>query len=491
MSRPKKRVLNCDKLRRCARILELREENTNLRKQLEESKRQVDDLRRSLYGKKKKSVSVPKEFKKKGAPFGHKGATRAKPEHIDEEIEVIPKICPYCGSQELSLTSITPEEHIQEDIVLPKRKVTRYIKMVCECKRCKRLVRGKGQDEMTASFIGPVGKAIANYLRYNIGIPQHKIKQIFKELFDLPFVQASVAGFENQLTTKAEPIYNEMMPVLKQMRLLHIDETGWKKDGLPFWLWCYSNHLLIFYHIDKTRGSKVIESVLGEVFKGIIITDFLSAYNSIRSLKQKCLPHVLRMIERYWQDEPGIKDFCEELKELMKRIIYLFKQRNNIPDYCLHRAEVIAEVRRLLSRPISHKRTDKWRNKLKNHQDELYTCLFHPKSDFNNNFVERMLRPSVIMRKITYGNRSDRGLKNHSVIMSVLQTAKLHNKYVPEVFHTILTNPSQISLADIIIAPGPSPPSANNLPNRIKNFLFRKGLPERIPAGEVLSTANG
>lgn len=491
MSRPKKRVLNCDKLRRCARILELREENTNLRRQLKESYRQVDDLRRSLYGKKKKSVSVPKEFKKKGAPFGHKGVTRAKPEHIDEEIEVIPKICPYCGSQELSLTSITPEEHIQEDIVLPKRRVTKYIKVVARCRRCKQLVRTKGQDEMPASFIGPQAKAIANYLRYNIGIPQHKIKQIFKELFDLPFAQASAAGFENQLTVRAQPIYNEMPPVLKQMRLLHIDETGWKKNGLPFWLWCYSNHLLIFYHIDKTRGSKVVESVLGKVFKGIIITDFLSAYNSIRSLKQKCLPHVLRMIERYWQNEPEIKDFCEELKELMQRIIYLFKQRNHIPDYSLHRAEVIVRVKRLLSRPMSHKRTDKWRNKLQNHQDELYTCLFHPKSDFNNNFVERMLRPSVIMRKITYGNRSDKGLRNHSVIMSILQTAKLHNQYVPRIFHTILTNPSQISLADIIVgASGPSPPSPSN-PNRIKRFLSRRGLPGRIPAGESLFTANG
>lgn len=458
MSRPKKRVLNCDKLRRCARILELKEENTNLRKQLEESKRQVDDLRRSLYGKKKKSASVPKESKKKGAPFGHKGVTRVKPEHIDEEIKLIPKICPYCGNDELSLTSITPEEHIQEDIVLPKRKVTRYIKMVCECRRCRRLVRAKGQDEMPASFIGPRAKAVANYLRYNIGIPQHKIKNIFKELFDLPFVQASVAGFENQLTTKAEPIYNEMMPVLKQMRLLYIDETGWKKDGLPFWLWCYCNSLLVFYYIDKTRGSKVIKAILGDRFKGIIISDFLSAYNSIESLKQKCLVHVLRMIERYWQNDFEIKSFCEDLEELTKRIIYLFKHRRAIADYLLHRAEVIAKVRRLLSRQLTHKRTDRWRNKLKNHQDELYACLFHPKSDFNNNFAERLLRPSVIMRKVTYGNRSDRGLRNHSVIMSVLQTARLHNKYVPEVFHTILTNASHISLADIIIAHGPSPP---------------------------------
>ena len=86
-------------------------------------------------------------------------------------------------------------------------------------------------------------------------------------------------------------------------------------------------------------------------------------------------------------------------------------------------------------------------------RDELYECLFHPASDFNNNFVERMLRPSVIMRKITFGNRSDKGIKNHSVIMSLLQTAKLHNRHPADVFYRIFTKPHQMRLVDLIRPP--------------------------------------
>ncbi len=433
---------------------ELKKENNLLKEKVKELTAQIDILRKTLYGKKKKKAQIEQEPKKKGAPFGHKGITRSKPGYIDEEIKTIPEICPCCGSRELEITNISPDEHIQEDIVLPKRKVTKYIKPVFKCRKCNKLVRGDlGPGEIPNAYIGPQTKAFANYLRYSIGIPQHKIKKIFQEMFDLPFDQTSVAGFENQLRRVSQPIYDEMKKALLLMNLLYIDETGWKKDGIPHWLWCYSNRILVFYHIDRSRGSKVIAAILGERFKGVIISDFLSAYNSIESLKQKCLPHVSRMIERYYSEEEEIKDFCSQLKELTKRIIWLFKQRKKIKDYLIFRADVIAQIKNLLSQELNHKKTEKWRKKLQLHQDELYECLFHPQSDFSNNFVERMLRPSVIMRKITYGNRSEQGIRNHSCIMSLLQTARLHNQHPAKIFYQILTKSQDMCLANLIRAP--------------------------------------
>ena len=46
--------------------------------------------------------------------------------------------------------------------------------------------------------------------------------------------------------------------------------------------------------------------------------------------------------------------------------------------------------------------------------------------DYHNNHAEQQIRPDVIFRKITYGNRSYNGAENHSVIMSILQTVKLN-----------------------------------------------------------------
>jgi len=42
--------------------------------------------------------------------------------------------------------------------------------------------------------------------------------------------------------------------------------------------------------------------------------------------------------------------------------------------------------------------------------------------DGTNNAVERAIRPSVIVRKISGGNRSMNGAKNYETLLSVTQT---------------------------------------------------------------------
>ena len=42
----------------------------------------------------------------------------------------------------------------------------------------------------------------------------------------------------------------------------------------------------------------------------------------------------------------------------------------------------------------------------------------------------------------TFGNRSESGVLNHNVLMSVLQTAKLHKQDGWEILHQIITLPS-------------------------------------------------
>ena len=177
----------------------------------------------------------------------------------------------------------------------------------------------------------------------------------------------------------------------------------------------------------------------------------------IESKKQKCFPHALRIIKRLENasssDDKEVDQFCRQLKGIIREIIDLFKQRKSISDYVIHRGDIIARCKKLLSHELSHKKAERLRRKLNKHREELYTCLFHPASDFNNNFVERMLRPNVIMRKLTYGNRSQKGIKNHSVVTSILQTSKLNNHYTPDVFQQLLTDPSQFTLNDLIRAP--------------------------------------
>jgi hypothetical protein len=464
--RRKRKAPKCKKHCPCSRHLD--RENKELRLQLQE-------LRQKYYGRKKKKDRETLEFaaatKKKGARPGHPGWYRKKPLHIDETQIITPKQCGACGSADLEATTIPDEEHIQEDIVLPKREVKKFVRKVMRCRACHTLVRGgRGEDEMPKSYIGPRAKAWANHLRYEIGIPQSKIRMIFRTLFDMPFVQASVAGFENQLTRRSEGLYGQIKNAVIQAPSRYADETGWKENGKNRQLWCFCTVKAAFFHIDESRGSKVVKMILGSSFAGVMVTDFYSAYNLIEGEQQKCIPHFLRILKRkellFGGENKKADAFLEEMKLLSLRVMDLFKNRKNIRDYGVCRADIICLIRRRLDRPLEHKPLDKWRKQMGKHAKGLTTCLFYPESDSNNNFVERMLRSSVIMRKITFGNRSPKGIKNHQVIMSMLQTMKLNHKLPADVFYRLLLEPDKISLDSIFMDTSHKirprdPPSAN------------------------------
>ena len=63
--------------------------------------------------------------------------------------------------------------------------------------------------------------------------------------------------------------------------------------------------------------------------------------------------------------------------------------------------------------------------RLNREKDMLFTFLEEKGVDWNNNAAERAIRPSVVVRKITYGNRSTNGANAHKVLMSVRETCKL------------------------------------------------------------------
>ena len=55
----------------------------------------------------------------------------------------------------------------------------------------------------------------------------------------------------------------------------------------------------MLYVIDPTRGSNVVEEILGDIFDGILVTDFYAAYNQISAwAKQKCIVHLLRELKK-------------------------------------------------------------------------------------------------------------------------------------------------------------------------------------------------
>lgn len=438
-------------------VRRLRDENSKLNKALgvlrEELKRLdsiIQDYRQTLFKKKglfRKKDDDDHTPKKPGAPVGHEGATRQIPKRVDEHKDVRLTQCPECHSKNLSPCD-KYYDHYQEDIVIPQTKVIRYRHHYYYCLNCKKTIHGAGEDELPGSYIGPRVKGLAGFLHYQLAIPYRKIKMLFKELFSMDFDPTSCIGFDKKIRLYGQPLYEALQNNLKDKPYVHVDETGWKND----WLWCYAGENSAFYRIEHGRGQKQLEGVLGKSYDGVLISDFLGAYNGIDSRKQRCLAHALRLVEKwqvYYSDDRKIHKYFTNLKGIVKNIIILNKQLNKEKpkDYSLRKADTVGQLRRLLNRELGSDKADKFRRKLLDHFDELVACLNYKGISAHNNLVERLLRSSVIMRKVTFGNRSEAGARNHEVIMTLTQTARLQNLDPLSFLHTLLTNRTKAAAA--------------------------------------------
>lgn len=407
--------------------LKLKEENACLRVELKE-------LQDRIYGRRRKkdppSESPEEPPKKRGALWGHLGWFRKKPGKINKIVDVRLDECPLCRGRDLKKCAGI-KTHLQEDIVMPLPSATLYRKHRYYCRTCRKVVTGRGEGETPRGRIGPLAKTLAAYFKYHVKVSDRDIKKIFSELFGLKFTVGSVLGFRNQLRKRLQPVYENLILKIRRSRFVHADETGWKIDGKSGWLWSFSNKKTAVCHIDKSRGGKIPQTVLGKTYKGILVTDFYSAYNkTIAGAKQRCLVHLLRDIKHVEEclvEDLPTQNFCARLKTLVFEAVELSKERKNLnrADYQRKQKHILESFEDLQLADPGNKIVQRFVKRLDRHRHECLTFLDHPEVPWNNNHAERMIRPNVLLRKISFGNRSVEGIQNHNVLMSVIQTAKL------------------------------------------------------------------
>lgn len=122
--------------------------------------------------------------------------------------------------------------------------------------------------------------------------------------------------------------------------------------------------------------------------------------------------------------------FCQELKIILKQTIDVWNKYHEgakvFEDLVKEKKQAISRMVELLSLPIKHKDVRRICKRIIRYNQELFIFLDNPLLRQPIIGLKRQLRPKVIMRKITFGNRSSSGVSNHAVMMSIIQTGILN-----------------------------------------------------------------
>lgn len=398
-----------------------------------------------------------KKNKKRGAPKGHPGWFRRTPDHVDKTVIVAPpQQCPHCACEDLSPVAGL-KDHLQEDIILkPRTHVTNFRHHQAFCPKCRRTVIKAAEAEVLNCAIGPTTKAAAVFLRYGLNIPYRKVKELFEVFFNMPLVPASAMAFDRSATLKGAALYEDLKEKLRFQSALHADETFWRQDGINHFLWYAGNHQLALFHIDRHRSAKVAKCLLGDDFDGVLHTDGYAAYNAVNPKeRQSCLAHLMRSAKEIKQEialkKPRFQD--QAALRFLERSCQLFKKACDIGNKLdaqsrpseradALQARLYSVLNTICLKKINDQKAESFRKRLIDPNKEyrrLFTFLKYPQVQPTNNQAEQSLRNLVIFRKICFGTRSNQGSYSHSVLPSLLLTARRQGQHPLAFFKTLFT----------------------------------------------------
>jgi transposase len=467
-------------------VMEVYQEAFDLRRRLNllelDSQKRIDELGKALLERDAKIAQLrlehQKQFKanvkkppikvtarparRRGAPVGHPGWHRRAPDHVDQFIDVAaPEICPHCECTDLEPCSEL-HEHVQEDIVLvPRTRVTKFVHRQCICPRCRRAVYQTGEGELRGCDIGPVTRAVATHLRYDLQIPYRKVQYILKNLFGMPLVPATAMNFDRKATALGRPLYEELRVMLHSADVAYADETTWREDGQGTYLWFWGNEEIAVYQIADRSGESAVQ-LLGEDYGGTLVTDDYASYNAVGAKnRQTCWNHIRtkakEIVRQIELTDPPISaprsiEFCKKLQRFAVEACALGRKQRSGKLSLTKTKAMIPLLRKRLKRfggePLEHEAAETLRKRVMvKDWDKLFTFLRVKGVEPTNNLSERSERFLVIMRKICFGTRSPDGSESHSVLPSLLQTARRQGSDVIKFLVTLVTQPAAAAKA--------------------------------------------
>ena len=367
------------------------------------------------------------ERKKPGRAKGHPGVCRAAPDHVDEEI-VVPLVeCPHCQGRVGPRRTVV--QYIEElPVVRPH--VTKLITEEAECPHCQTQVRSTHPLQVSLAEgaagvqLGPRALGLAAQLNKQHGLTMRKTCAVLREAFGLRLSPGGLAQALARMAAKLEPAYEKVLARLRAGPCLHSDETSWWVGGPGYWLWVFADKTKTVYRVAKGRGRSVLSEVIGAQYAGVLVSDCLATYDDVNPLQQKCYSHHLKAVGQAL--EAGPSAWLEEVRWLLQGALELKHQSRE--QRIQQRSELERKTTQLLQAPRPTNAEEKMRRRLEKQRDHLFTFLDHKEVDATNNLAERQLRPAVIARKVSCGNKTAKGAHTWEILTSLAATCAQEGK---------------------------------------------------------------
>jgi predicted RecB family nuclease len=380
-----------------------------------------------------------------------KGRDRKVKTTVNTRIELDSNACPYCGSRRFELGRSVSRVVVDLKFFNKgvKRWVTQFGSRRHECRKCGSVFLPKDFPTSREKY-GHGVKAWFIYQNIIGGQNTMKITSGAKEIFGL-MIPSAFHRFKQSLVDHYKETYSALLQSILDGPLIHIDETevvmkGKSEKGC---VWVVTSMQAVYYFYKESRKGVFLEEML-QGFSGVVVSDFFTAYDTLKCPQQKCVIHLLRDIN----DDLMRCPFDQELRDVVQPFATLFRTIiETVDKYGLkrwhlhkHRCEVDGFLQSIREMKFTSDVAVKYQDRFAKYGDRLFTFLDHDGVPWNNNNAEHAIKRFVKYRRNADGRFTEKSLGNHLVLLSVLETCEYKN--LP-VLRFLLSRATELSISSI------------------------------------------
>jgi predicted RecB family nuclease len=348
------------------------------------------------------------------------------------EIEVVfkpPPACPTCGKRGRKKARL--RSRTVQDLVFGRGSVKgRAVKYVFQTYICRSCGHECNVHKWYLRNQRKWGWNILFYFVYHIAglcISQGVIMKSMNTLYGCNLSRGTLHDFKRAAAKYYCVTKGKILDRLIHGNLIHADETRANIKGQLAYVWVLTNLREVVYILAESREGQVIQELLKD-FRGILVSDFYAAYDSINCCQQKCLLHLMRDLNDEILNNPfdaEMKSIAVGFAGLLKPIVDTVDLRGLRKRALRKHLVAVERFYGVLDRSdFKSEAAIKCQQRFQKNRDKLFTFLRYDDAPWNNNNAEPAIKAFARLRDVIAGSSSKRGVDEYLTLLTVAQTCE-------------------------------------------------------------------
>ncbi len=362
-----------------------------------------------------------------GAKPGHEGHSRVMSEDPDAVVDHRPDCCACCGGalhEDLPAEIVSVSEHIELPEMAPA--VTQHRRLAVHCPTCGVRVVAPAPKAARGTPFGPRLHAVVTYLKTFQALSYERLQAALSDLFGLTLSQGGLMNLLRRAQGRFRPGRENAVSALRCATVVASDETDVRIEGSNAYHWVFHSAEAVVHQASPTRGAVVVREMMEGHRPAVWISDRYTAQQGHAAAHQTCLAHLARDVA--YVVETSDDPVPWRLQLWLRSVFALATRVTDLATSTLaaKRRTLDRQLGAILTTPSHCDLTRDLQAKIGRARHQLLVFLAHPGAvEPTNNGSERLLRPSVVQRKMTNGYRAMWAAMGEADIRTVVDTARL------------------------------------------------------------------